>query len=263
VFFIQFTLDFKMISPNEYFVTLLSNGSQHVHTQNDVASFVNILNNPLKLSDQWVVGLTEIYLNDLAKSKRQKRSLDLVFPPEKVDGIENKKLKLSLNISESKDDDDDGNGDNEKSRSRQNEEELEDDNNNNKARLISIGYIERLIAIPLEDFRSEMIKSCANLHRDTTKIVKFIEDSKICEIVMIYTDIIKPRHTGDQFTKVLRVVPISNNPGCIKFKNIEYHPLQTNFLTDIAILITNVAGKNIDFKQTGIPTICTLHFKKV
>lgn len=50
-------------SLEEYYVTLLSNNSMKYYETNTLSSFTNRLPVPLNLNGNWVVGLTEMYVN--------------------------------------------------------------------------------------------------------------------------------------------------------------------------------------------------------
>lgn len=59
---LQSSLD-KMASSDEFYITLLSNDSIDKYPENVLSSFVNYMESPLLLQGEWLVGLSEIYLN--------------------------------------------------------------------------------------------------------------------------------------------------------------------------------------------------------
>jgi hypothetical protein len=69
---------------DEFYVTLQSNSSKHIFPKNVQSAFTNQLKKPLKLTDEWVVGITEVYFNSKTENKphnKRKRSPKL-DPPE-------------------------------------------------------------------------------------------------------------------------------------------------------------------------------------
>lgn len=67
-----------MESENEFYVCLLSNASLQVY-KNTLSAFSNLMSKPIKLSESWCVGLTEIAFNDFTKSGKLKRSLNEIY----------------------------------------------------------------------------------------------------------------------------------------------------------------------------------------
>lgn len=82
------------------------------------------------------------------------------------------------------------------------------------------------------------------------------------EHCFIYSDIIKERYCGDQYTKCMRVFHLApKSEKIFKFKP-QYYPIQNNFIDEISILIADEEGEKIDFIASTVPTYVTLNFKK-
>lgn len=91
------------------------------------------------------------------------------------------------------------------------------------------------------------------------------KESKIPELEMlyVYSHIIKPRIVGDQVVRCLKVLPADpNRSQYIKFGRIEYYPIDTFYIRNISIIILDAQSKRIDFNESTIPTLVTLHFRK-
>jgi hypothetical protein len=82
------------------------------------------------------------------------------------------------------------------------------------------------------------------------------------EFVYIYTDIIKPRYISDILARYLRVIPNASTNRHIRFKHIEYIPIETTYIESISILITDGQGEKVNFNSSSTPTYVMLHFKK-
>lgn len=65
-----------MFFQNEFFVTVLSNDSLNVFPDNVKCAFTNIVNIPETMSDEWEVGITDIYLNNCFGKNHKKLRRD-------------------------------------------------------------------------------------------------------------------------------------------------------------------------------------------
>lgn len=84
------------------------------------------------------------------------------------------------------------------------------------------------------------------------------------DFMFIYCDIIEPRAIGSQKNKLLKIVPAPSYPEqTIRFGHIEYIGLKDDYIRTISIKITNQMGKKISFVNSYLPTMVTLHFKKM
>lgn len=90
------------------------------------------------------------------------------------------------------------------------------------------------------------------------------KDDNQCTQIYLYTDVIKPRHIGNRYSRCLRVFLKKNlEQATIGFDQIEYFPVQTNMIGEISVLMADLTGERINFNRSYIPTMCTFHFKKV
>lgn len=82
-------------------------------------------------------------------------------------------------------------------------------------------------------------------------------------MLYIHTDIISPRLVGDQCARIFRVIPTQDHEECIQFSHIEYMPvMNTCNMSSISIFITNEENQQPNFRDSTIPTMITLHFKR-
>lgn len=82
-------------------------------------------------------------------------------------------------------------------------------------------------------------------------------------ILYVYTDIIKPKIIGNMHTRYLKVLPVlTNSNQIIRFRHVEYCPIEKTFIESISIKITDAQGELLNFKPSYVPTYVMLHFKK-
>lgn len=84
------------------------------------------------------------------------------------------------------------------------------------------------------------------------------------DLMYINCDIIEDRIIGDQRVKCLKVLPtLSATEQIIRFGRIEYYPVGVCHIRSISIIISDQEGKLINFKKSIVPTMITLHFRKI
>lgn len=86
------------------------------------------------------------------------------------------------------------------------------------------------------------------------------------ELGCVYTDFIKPQFIGNTLTRYLRILPMKNSTRLLQsfqFKPIQYCSVDQKYIESISILIANLEGKNIEFKDSKVPTYLLLHFKRM
>lgn len=237
-FIISIVLLAVWINMREFSITLLSNSCTGLY-DNTLSSFTNLLNSIITLDDNWIVGLSEIYVNDLNYKERIRRDALCEYPT--LEGYTQELTKIKTLMSDFM-----------VSSEPTNEGGKPEKRNTDLPNLFE--YIDSIFH-PIKTL-TEMIVEQAN---DVKEM--HVNNNDIADLAFIYTDIIQPRYLGNLKSRVLKIIPLKNNKGFYAFKNIEYFPLQTNILKDISILITSGSGENINFKPSNIPTVCTLHFK--
>lgn len=113
-----------------------------------------------------------------------------------------------------------------------------------------------------------------NIYAECTQVVEMdgtvketcerVNGPPLMDFFYIHCDIIKLRLVGSKCAKVLKVFPAKSNPEqYFRFNNIEYAPLHDDFIRRISIKITNQEGEKIKFVNSELPTMVTLHFKKI
>lgn len=220
----------------EFSVTLLSNCSTEVF-DNSLSSFTNLLNSIIKIDDNWVVGLSEIYVNSLNYKERTRRDIQCKYLEGYTKELENIKKLMSDFMDSSGASKEDG-----KPKKRSSD-------------LPNLFEYINSIFHPIQNLTEKFVEQSNDI------MEMYRNHNDITDLGFIYTDIIQPRYLGNLRSRVLKIIPLKNNKCFHKFDNIDYFPIQTNILKDISILVTNGSGENINFKPSNIPTVCTLHFK--
>ena len=91
-----------------------------------------------------------------------------------------------------------------------------------------------------------------------------MQDQKFFDMLYIHVDIICPRIVGDQMVRCLKVMPaIGRQQEYIKFGRIEYYPVELFHIRSISVLILDAESNLIDFNKSLLPTMLTLHFRKI
>lgn len=223
----------------DFSITLLSNSSLELY-DNTLSSFTNLLNKAVNVDNQWVVGLSEIYLNNSGHISREKRGIPCEYVKTYSKNLEDIKTLLKDFIGPL-------------------DTVVADDKTVAKKKRSEVynlfEYIDSIFH-PISNLTEKLLEQ-TNLQMDYQKYY-----AEFMDYAFIYTDIIQSRHVGDQLSRCLKVIPIKNCENFYRFERIEYFPLQTNILKDISILVTNGTGEKINFENSNIPTFCTLHFKK-
>lgn len=81
--------------------------------------------------------------------------------------------------------------------------------------------------------------------------------------LFIYVDIIQPQIVGDNYSRILRILPFPYYKGGHKiFDPIFYFPIDKGYFQDIEIRLISKDGTNIDFYESNIATLITLHFRR-
>lgn len=92
---------------------------------------------------------------------------------------------------------------------------------------------------------------------------KYNNKNFIGSFMYIYTDIIAQRHVGDEYHRVLNVLPISEiEQEYTAIKNVQYYPVNKGEINSISILLTDEKTNLIPLEGGYSPTCVTLHFKK-
>lgn len=85
----------------------------------------------------------------------------------------------------------------------------------------------------------------------------------IGSFMYVYTDIIRPRHVGNQYHKILSILPIEEIKNeYTAIKNVQYYPVDRKRIDDISIKLTDENSQQIPLEGGYNPTCLTLHFKK-
>lgn len=220
----------------DFSLTLLSNSSAELYG-NTLSAFTNLLNSTIILDGDWEVGISHIFLNKLPYTERRKRDT----PCEYFDQYNTELTKIKKLIDEYFKSIDEANKEDGKAKKKRSDTaDLSD-------------YVDN-IATPMQHLTQKFMEQNLN------EMLK--HNNEIIDHAFVYTDIIHSQHIGDQSSRCLKVIPITNKRNYYSFNRIDYFPVQSNILRDISILITNGSGENINFDSSSLPTFCTLHFRK-
>jgi hypothetical protein len=111
------------------------------------------------------------------------------------------------------------------------------------------------------------------LHNIAINIIDMIEkiqhnfyknkSPKHANYMFIYSDVISPRHIGQNFANILHICPIKEfDNQYTAIKNVQYYNVNKDIISDISIKIVDENGESMSFKSGFFPTAVTLHFKK-
>jgi hypothetical protein len=82
--------------------------------------------------------------------------------------------------------------------------------------------------------------------------------------VYIYSDIIENGHVGDQYHKILSVLPVKEiEEEYTIIKNVQYVPINVEQITQISIKLADENSKPLPLEGGYNPTMVKLHFKKI
>lgn len=114
------------------------------------------------------------------------------------------------------------------------------------------------------DKSEDMINDRYVLVEDVLLDKEDIKQHKYFDMFYIHVDIICPRIVGDQMVRCLKVMPASGKEQeYIKFGRIEYYPVELFHIRSISVNILNSESNRISFHQSLLPTMITLHFRKI
>lgn len=189
---------------NQFFLTLLSNNSVDIYSNNVLSSFSNYLESPLNLYGSWEVGISEIFYNAFAPTIQ-------IGDPDFARRVQ----EMSEQIEKLKE-------------------------------MLDNEYID-----------TSLLDS--SILRATTAV-----DMEYSEMIYIHTDIIRPRIVGDQLVRCLKILPAKGKQQeYIRFGVIEYYPVELFYIRNISIMLLDSEAKKIDFNRSSLPTLLTLHFRKI
>lgn len=215
-----------------------------------LSTFTNQLPVEIQLSGEWVVAISEIYINKLETNScrrvRQTKQIELINAiqhylstlPESARNsprymLANKRLKEEQNAH----------ADHLIQRQEAYEQTEEDKN--------FWGDIEHAHSKHLAEQKKNTSKNCVT------------EKDESLNFMFLYADIIKSRIVGDYYYQCLKVIPVKGEEQVITFSNLEYYPLQKNVFDSISISLQDDVGDKIDFQSSTKPTMVTLHFKRL
>ena len=128
-----------------------------------------------------------------------------------------------------------------------------------------------------EELNNQIIRNIEPIVR--AKAMEFIKPIKLAaakanvtgsHYVAIYTDIISPYINGNAMSKILFLTDRAAKAEPLTVTNVEYFPVEKQFISDISILICNDRQEQLVFRSVhenfidaDKPTSITLHFRKI
>lgn len=261
-------------SKDSFFVTLFSNDSLAHFSQNTLSNFTNYIDPPIFVdnTNDWLVGVTEIFLNDWTpvipdyehdrvklffKEQHQKCTIPYTIDPYlyKQGEVHLLKKMFIKGIPLF----------------------LQHPDNGFSIRLDAIDAIdviegssvdiyvkeaEKIIETFTDNLAYLAFEKKRRLTTSKTANTEKLPESPSEGFFFVYTDIICGRRVGSQNVKVIKII---GEPcrGAKRFNNVEYFPLETDYIRTIGIKITNQQGELINFDKSYTPTMLTLHFIKL
>jgi hypothetical protein len=276
---------------NSFFITLTSNSSLDLFTENTLSHFENKLPYTLELDEQWSVGIAKFTCTSFDVKQYEKEKVTIEFhgssayiPTDIIDILrlhpdffEIVKDPLFLNCYTEN-------------------YELPHFVHSHKILQVKfrnrpysfntgIKYTPRLLfdilfrQIELKDWPEVLkdLKHSINIGKPTelsapsiemikkhSKVVKKIQ-SNIPNYMCIYSDIVKPQIYGNNLTRCMLMHPCNKtyeNYQNNEILNIQYMPIEKTRIANIRFLISDEMGEPIHFKSDTFFTTILLHFKK-
>jgi len=101
--------------------------------------------------------------------------------------------------------------------------------------------------------------SCPPPKSGTLRPIEVVGDTN----TLIYCDLITPQFVGDDYVRCLRTFIRPSKYCEHTFQNVYYVPVQKRSFQDITILIKDLNGNHVPFKDGTVPTKLVLHFRRV
>lgn len=116
------------------------------------------------------------------------------------------------------------------------------------------------MARPIE-LEGKWFVGLVDLHCNSTKDAK----KPLVTLMCVYADFLAPQLVGNSELQYLRIIPVKNfhqNIQIHQYKNPQYCPIIGSYIESISIILADIHGRRIDFKDADWPTYMLLHFTK-
>ena len=250
---------------NDFYLTLSSNSSTDVYSENTIANFKTKLPNRIELDGQWEVGIAEMQYPHTWYNLREEDGQLTV-----LSATAGAAIATPLHITP-------GYYDTIEDLLRRIENVIANCTNLVTGGPLSLQYdkISRKITanvIPRNEQRYTIVFSSAlqrilgfslpTLPQGVTE-ASLPVDMDPLHSIYIYCDLIEPRVVGDSMTQLLRVVPVEGRSGEMVtriYENVHYTPIQRKSFESVEIDIRDSLGKKVPFERGTLNV--TLHFRR-
>lgn len=266
---------------SDFYICLLSNNSMQYYRDNTLSYFTNLLSSPCNLDNTcWKVGVAEIayntyYNSNIYYQRRKKRSVDvstqitssstsLLQPPKQLSDPIISKIHETNDMMVV-------------------EGETQSNLNGSFTPVMFIPKALPEVSKPIFEPVSQMPMPIWNERHQPQNEQEQSHDippdwndnyhdlllnsnrtNTNLNYIYVYTDIIKPRYVGDIKSRYLKIIPrLNTHADIIKFKHIEYCPLEKGYIENLTIQLMDIEGEKIDFAGSTSPTYVMLHFIKI
>ena len=261
----------------DFEVSLISNASMNLFPDNSMASFWNVLSEPLNLKGQWVVALVDLTFpatiqnveDTVVTLVSRSETIEIKIPgglyrcaQDIVSEIKNRLAGHDDPIGDYKIDD--------KTMKGMVTLSTDTDIHFNPSSIPQIlGYPDEGILY----YKHGRPTVLPDRIISTLKLPKYpIDITCGRHLMFVYISIITHQHVGDTFEKVLRIVPLpqklrncelyeATTVNYRAFEHLQFKNLVSNRISRIKIELRDEAGRLIPFMGTG-RTVATLHFRK-
>lgn len=259
---------------NNFFITLISNNSYKIYPENTQSNFTNYLQIPLSLTDDYEVGITEIFFNKIIQSPKnvKKRNVEYMKWEDGMKMItqikKDFKLINTIHVENHEEEKVDSNKDNVNEKKTKTSTIIDKNVNPEQTMLSKPDNEEHIKStgkpIVIQKWEPmQQTPNTFNFYQHTgNDLIANNNSNNNKTIFYIYTNIIKERAVGNQLVKALKIFISKNDAGAAIFHNIEYHPISISFIREISIKITDDVGEQLNFESSKVPLLCTLHFRK-
>ena len=251
---------------NDFYLTLSSNSSTDVYSENTIANFKTKLPNRIELDGQWEVGIAEMQYPHSWYNLREEDGLSKVLTldsngalvifnarisPGYYDTIEDLLRRIENDIA--------------KSVNLLGSISLQYDKISRKitAKIASkFSFVSQFSIVFPSTLQRILGFTQPILHKGVTEATLPVDMDPLHSIY-VYCDLIEPRVVGDRMAQLLRVVPVEGRSGEMVtriYENVHYTPIQRKSFESVEIDIRDSLGKKVPFERGTLNV--TLHFRR-
>ena len=255
---------------SDFYLTLPSNSSMDIYSDNTMTNFKTMLPNRIELEKQWEVGLVEIQYPHTWYNLREGEEILIQaadrppwlaedstlgrvvirIPPGYYPTVVHLAQRIEKEIS--------------KAMNLVNEKPVSFQYDKIKRKIKARVEIRKSPSsyITLGSTIQRIFGFDSNIIHGGVTEGSLVVDMDPLHSIYVYCDLIEPRVVGDKMVQLLRVVPVEGDHGDVVtriYKNVHYIPIQLKSFEGVMIDIRDDLGENIPFER-GILNV-TLHLR--